>query len=93
MKDHEFEREDLADLLIKEVSVKQGTALNKYHIDGILLSREVLFMKQSTYEYWMRIIEDQRKSGCGVKPIVQNMVFQQRASMPQEERLTPKDQM
>ena len=50
-------------------------------------------MKQSTYEYWMRIIEDQRKSGCGVKPIVQNMVFQQRASMPQEERLTPKDQM
>lgn len=24
-------------------------------------------MKQSTYEYWMRIIEDQRKSGCGVK--------------------------
>lgn len=24
-------------------------------------------MKQSTYEYWVRIIEDQGKSGCGVK--------------------------
>ncbi len=50
-------------------------------------------MKQSTYEYWVRIIEDQGKSGCGVKAYCTEHGISTKSFYAARRKSTPKNQM